>query len=375
MKFKTFLFFAFLLVSNSLVANNTSLLEFRPISATLDGGACDLLPPGNFQAIEIGTNWVKYGWSPSNAQSQHRVRTFRAIDGFLLNTTDVGPGNMEVTIQDLPSEVECYGEITTICSNGDEGKSARSLNFIVLILDLIVSGYNPQFNTATCPLFGPGSCEFSNTGITAFNVVKNGTGFSRIFGMERDFFAPPTYHAHLKDPNGTEKFRFICPAGGANPPCQGPTQLEIWFHPTEGSPIRIAKFTASSTNTASNLTFIELISGYQVYQLLYKPGRPSLPSNGSIQERDQYLDILDSPLATASPNPFSEALDVKLPTPSTEQVSLSLYNLSGQKVIGQEFAGGQEQYTLPTEHLSPGFYFLRIEADGEVQTLKVIKSE
>jgi hypothetical protein len=44
-------------------------------------------------------------------------------------------------------------------------------------------------------------------------------------------------------------------------------------------------------------------------------------------------------------------------------------------VLDQEFVRGQEQYSLSTAQLSAGFYFLRIEADGLVQTLKVVKSE
>ncbi|MBC7776388.1 MAG: T9SS type A sorting domain-containing protein, partial [Phycisphaerae bacterium] len=75
------------------------------------------------------------------------------------------------------------------------------------------------------------------------------------------------------------------------------------------------------------------------------------------------------------PNPFSELLDIFPGNPTAESIHLQMYNLSGQKVLDQQFAGGQEQYSLSTAGLSTGFYLLRIEADGEVQTLKVVKSE
>lgn len=78
---------------------------------------------------------------------------------------------------------------------------------------------------------------------------------------------------------------------------------------------------------------------------------------------------------SASPNPFSETLEVFLTKGSVESVNLQLVNLSGQVVLDRQFVSKQEQYTLPTTGLSPGFYFLRIEADGVVQTLKVVKSE
>ena len=79
--------------------------------------------------------------------------------------------------------------------------------------------------------------------------------------------------------------------------------------------------------------------------------------------------------ASAAPNPFSETLDIYPNYPDAEIVHVQLFNLSGQKVLDQQFAGGEEQYTLSTATLANGFYLLRIEADGETQTLKVVKSE
>ncbi len=79
--------------------------------------------------------------------------------------------------------------------------------------------------------------------------------------------------------------------------------------------------------------------------------------------------------ASTSKNPFSETLDVLVEHSDMQSIQLQLFNLSGQKVLDQQFTGGQEQYSLSTEGLANGFYFLRIEADGQVQTLKVIKSE
>ncbi len=105
------------------------------------------------------------------------------------------------------------------------------------------------------------------------------------------------------------------------------------------------------------------------------PSGLSKPPKSISGERDDSYSELQPLVAFAAPNPFSEILDVYLEQNTAEQVNLQLFNLSGQKVLDRQFAGGQEQYSLPTADLSPGFYMLRIEADGEVQTLKVIKSE
>lgn len=80
-------------------------------------------------------------------------------------------------------------------------------------------------------------------------------------------------------------------------------------------------------------------------------------------------------LATASPNPFSESLQVTMGQATEGKVCLRLYSLEGQIVREQQFDAGQERFALSTAGLPAGFYMLRVEADGKSQSLKVIKSE
>ncbi|MDX1913670.1 MAG: T9SS type A sorting domain-containing protein, partial [Saprospiraceae bacterium] len=78
---------------------------------------------------------------------------------------------------------------------------------------------------------------------------------------------------------------------------------------------------------------------------------------------------------SAAPNPFKDELDVLLDRVADTPVRLQLVNLQGQFVLDQEMEAGQSAYSLSTAQLPRGFYLLRVEADGETQVLKVVKSE
>ncbi|MFN0213298.1 MAG: T9SS type A sorting domain-containing protein [Saprospiraceae bacterium] len=143
---------------------------------------------------------------------------------------------------------------------------------------------------------------------------------------------------------------------------QSNTALGFDFEIKEGKTLRGGKCSLYVTQS----DFGYKIEAYNVLEF-----RPSDPTRGQAVA----FSSTSSGTASASPNPFSEVLEVFLPASAAQQISLQLFNLSGQKVLDQRFTGGQEQYSLSTEGLSTGFYLLRIEADGEVQTLKVVKSE
>jgi hypothetical protein len=60
---------------------------------------------------------------------------------------------------------------------------------------------------------------------------------------------------------------------------------------------------------------------------------------------------------------------------SETPVRIQCVNLNGQIMLQQEMEAGRSQYSLSTALLPRGFYLLRVEADGDTQMLKVVKSE
>jgi hypothetical protein len=214
-------------------------------------------------------------------------------------------------------------------------------------------------------------CYFANSGVTKFRVRQvNYPVDMRNFGMERA--NPNHYKLRLNEPNSFGQTDYIIYCDYQNPQAFG-TEYQI----RRNNQI-IAQFVAGFDYEIgqSFLESVFIMPGFEVVRMSpYGLGNPSdEPSSGFIRERDDH-DVSSGLSATAWPNPFSETLDVVLSGDTQGPLSLQLYNLSGQVVLNQQFEAAQEYYTLSTANLSPGFYMLRVEANGVVQTLKVIKSE
>lgn len=362
MQIKKLLCFVCLLATTLLSAKDAPIHLVSPSLFTIDKDSCELPPPALFQRDEIGSTWIKLSWGPTSPFDTHRIRTYRVSDDFLLDVTTVPNGGGSATISNLPSNTEIRCEIRKVCNDGSEGP-AISFTDITLILDLLIVANQLPSGPYDCNLSGSGQCSFVNVPntITAFRISKpSEPGIFRKFGITKGTEgggAP--YHVYLLENNNNQAFKFKCAM--AEPNCDGPDQIHIWHQTTE-----IATISVSQTTTTSYLTFSASGTWPQGYP--YRLHRVI-----SIPDRNEHTYPTQTH-PTAQPNPFSETLDVFLPT-QAENIQLQLFNLAGQKVLDQQFTGGQAQYSLSTAALSPGFYLLRIEADGQVQTLKVVKSE
>jgi hypothetical protein len=76
-----------------------------------------------------------------------------------------------------------------------------------------------------------------------------------------------------------------------------------------------------------------------------------------------------------SPNPFSSALSISLPTGTTGTVLFRVLSLTGQELLTRTFAAtnGPSAITLDLASLAPGTYLLEMHMDGERMVRKVVK--
>lgn len=75
------------------------------------------------------------------------------------------------------------------------------------------------------------------------------------------------------------------------------------------------------------------------------------------------------------PNPFNSYTVVLFSIPVPSQVSLTVYNLLGQRVsvlFNKNFDKGNYRYTWDASKFSSGVYFLRLEGKGSSSTIKVL---
>jgi len=75
------------------------------------------------------------------------------------------------------------------------------------------------------------------------------------------------------------------------------------------------------------------------------------------------------------PNPFNSTTTIKYALPSVSQVSLILYNLSGQRVktlVNGRLQAGIHRTILDAGNLASGLYFVKLEVPGKSLTRKIM---
>lgn len=361
MQIKGFIFVFCLWATVCLQATNTTYNLPKPNQTEF---ICNVPAPSNFQVLEVGTTMAKLSWDyQSDAIGGYRIRTYRTSDNFLISTNFKSQDQLNVVVDGLTMGVAYYAIINSRCGDYSDSGQESSAPFNTLILDLIVDGFQGGAGVSICSIPAQGmSCVFSSSG--DYFKVTGPNGKPKCFRMKRST-NPGLFEYECKVLSNVPSlpFYFTCEGNVApNPECYTDF-ISIWDN-IQGVPTVVATFTVN-TGTAPDLRCTYIRTGYTIEKQteIIGGGRYRDASSESVAH------------ATTSPNPFTETLEVFIANETVENVQLQLFNLNGQQVLQQQFAGAAGQYQLSTSHLSPGFYFLRIEADGEVQTLKVIKSE
>jgi len=375
-----------LLAASFLQANPTALFTPENPTPTSSEFSCNLPAPTNFQVAGSGPNWVHLTWDLTNPFHAHRINVYTCDeDSTLVTTLLVDAGITDTTIFFLQGGLYLF-EIKASCTSGDSKASAWTdcIDIIGsgLILDLIVSGYTPDLGSGNCTLPPGGAghpnnyarCYFTNNLISTFRIRQtNWMSNKKNFCIQRIFDPEDEGNPHFElDP-------LVFNNEGEEDPHEYEFYVNLQAPDATGTEYQIMQYRRIVARFVANYhedtgeSFLQRVYIAEGYEIVRISGYVSGTTPGTGGRTDQVA--LTTHDATTAPNPFTETLDVYPGKPSAENIRLQLYNLSGQKVLDQQFPGGQVQYSLATASLSPGFYFLRIEADGEVQTLKVVKSE
>jgi len=85
-------------------------------------------------------------------------------------------------------------------------------------------------------------------------------------------------------------------------------------------------------------------------------------------------EITDYSLSQNFPNPFNSATMIRFSLPRAEDVKITLFNISGQKImtmLDQRLNAGHHQVSLSGEELATGIYVCRITAGSFDKTIKI----
>lgn len=357
---KIFLFFC-LLAGNIVWANGPISAVPARNTASLESLSCNLPAPFYLNVVAISPTEVTLGWGGSTMY-QHQVQIFRASDNALLSTTTVPAGILQATILN-DNSVTSYAEVRAICSGGDVsifGTSSRPFGFII---EAVVSGFQGNGREPNCSITGSGSCTFSVTGLTTFQIHNDGN-YVQKFDLEQQVLSDDIYQhfVRLESSNSGQDgtFSFYCNGlDDPDPSCTGDS-IEIKFR-KQGLEIPVGVLRTDFSYLAPRL-IADLAKGWVLDRL--ESGDRS-PESDEEQAGGN---------VSVVPNPFNETLWVQLPKGTAGRVDLQLFDPGGRQVYRNVFDAVTNSISLPLSDLNPGFYLLRVYAGGRVQTLKVLKS-
>lgn len=379
----------FLLLSGCLFFSTIQAFStsFSILPASSPQDVCTLPPPAGFQIMEIGPDYLVAGWTvTSPTQGAHRVKVYRASDNSLLKTQDIPAGIAQTTIDNLPVATNFIVKCCEICSNGEEGEFAIVVPDAT-ILDLIVKGYNDTNKSVSYCQIDPthSSCTLAG-GLqdTYFQVTRiSGSPVSRRFvvtqsvvGGALSFQIKPQLD-NSQNPSG---ILFLCPGYASNQEtsCYGIPHVIIKGNFANGSNGVITELVCATVSNQANALKISshfnTISNEYIVKRLDAAPPGGLASNSGAVNRDE-LQAETFENLFISPNPFTESIDLTFYLPPSVAMNTMLITPDGRQVYAQHLDAGQSSYSLSPSNLPAGLYFLRIEAGGEIRTIKMVKAE
>jgi hypothetical protein len=78
------------------------------------------------------------------------------------------------------------------------------------------------------------------------------------------------------------------------------------------------------------------------------------------------------------PNPCSHVLNLDIDLPQKSEVTIKIYDCLGNSLLTKNYGildKSHHQHEINLDPLKPGVYFLQLQAQGEISTLKIIKQE
>ncbi|MBL7810377.1 MAG: T9SS type A sorting domain-containing protein [Saprospiraceae bacterium] len=393
---QTRFFFFFLFVLGLLNASATVSPNLQNRIDQEAPSKCNIPAPNNFHVIKMGVTDARLGWDfQPDATGGYRIRTYRSSDQLLINTTLKGQDQLEAIIDNLEPGTQYTFVINSICDGGGHSEKEANIDENTLIPELVVIGYQGSSANPLCTVpAGGGSCPFyfapglvnhfrifRGDEVEEFGIeyvtMQNGLSALRVL-VPLPPYRNTKYHFYCVDENGNGPSAYL-------PSNQGCGNAKLILVKFDGNSYLRFKVIggASSTGMVEVYSFTSQCPvnpnnpNYDICRVEYQ----GFTYSNELQAPDPSYTGLRSGLANTpdfaavAPNPFNDRLQVYVDDPTAESVHCQLFNVNGQKVLDQQFQGAQDTYELITENLANGFYLLRVEANGMVQTLRVIKAE
>ena len=339
---------------------------------SVENAECDLEAPATLTVDETGTSYIAISWSDDAHAFAYNVRVWEYENGPVPKLiVDAKPVHgTHYVASHLKYSRKYRFEVAPMC---DEVNVSRKFNWIednTLIIDLVVEGYTalpgmkmvPQSCNSMTINYNPAQPEYkwfdvektvgSQTKISRYTVWvtnENGEFKLKIQKVPESFYSGNSWPSLYRNENDQD------------PPCAA------YFVSIIDDPHDVCQIDLANFDPPFVIYFSILRPGYAVKCLIpYK-----LPTGG--EGVDSRANDSDTDTATFVTNPFSDNLHItSAAQPAETAVTFNLIDSNGRVVLEEQRPAAQE-YDLPTSQFPSGFYILKIGANQNTQTFKVIK--
>jgi len=385
-KFLAALLFLLCGIATPSFSKNFSHPSSSTSSLIEDGQPCTLPAPDNYVVKDISTDEIWVGWlAPANNPFEYNIKVFEVSTGNLINSFNIPGTATTARVLNLLPGTEYKIRNTPVCSDGTLSNFFVETVATTLIVDLVSSGFTISGNT-TCSLTGQLQfCEANpDSGkIVIFKIRQLNSPYqSKHFGLYK--ISNQCSLSTIKIRAIETSFQFVC-SNDAPARCQGGSVI------IKKGGVEVARFSVSTSADSKRLVCISIdstqyaidrlgdaagVSGGLLVTCSNNNNNSLRPAKPTERASDEWEEIPYNQTLTATPNPFTNQLEIRQPFANiNEFVEISLYDLQGRQVKALRSPGDLQTITLSTENLSPGMYFLRAESGGQIETVKVVKTQ
>lgn len=352
----------------------------NPASFTPAEGECDLPAPENLVITNSGSTFISIQWASAHTVVPYNVRVkMRDQNGqWQLILDSMYVYGTTFTAWNLQPGKYYRLEVAAICDRENGGMVSNrysSIEKLTLIIDLI-----PEYSD-DLPVNEPGACRMNCLVFTQpepgevrwFDIVRFNDLNMEVFSRYQVAFVSDNKIELSKVPDINYDGQ-TWPSQPVNQNGMPPVQFGIVYaYILDENEKKVAKVTFEriySPSARLNVCISIMERGYHVRCIPPNPATKPFGGEGSAERT--------APGAKSGTiyavNPFSDQLTIRTTDAQADNpLHIQLLDPNGRLVLDQKSPAGQE-YNLPTPHLPPGLYVLRIRSNQLTHILKVIKS-
>lgn len=386
MKNFIFLLFLCLVGVQSLEANTPPTPLYMPRIAFEAEVTCSLPAPSSLSVVNVGPDWAEVTWSSVPGAAQYRLQAFDGQSGMELGAPMfVSATVSSAVVSTAGNSGSAFVRIWSVCENGDYSTSnyTQSNTFDTIIIEIVASGFSfpSSYTTEDVSFDIANPTPISWTGNTEYFFVQYLDGMRRFTIEVLDDESPNVVRVNKGVPiaqqslmmvfdlgyNGTSPTSLVIKYNINNDEKKAPVVAQLYpiVNPVTGQ----GGIYRSGTNNSSCI--VKKVIPQPIFDLaptgLTNDDQP-LP----LTERNSLFS--DAGLSI-NPNPFSDHITIQLQdSPNPNGTVMHLYDLLGARRMSYQLPANQTACSLNTSQLEPGVYFLHLETDGHLQTIKLIKT-